>query len=226
MGIMKFEVRPKHVAITWFNDYSGVIIKTPTSTLIFDPVNIELEKIQCADVIVVTHEHWDHFDAELVRKLQERTGATVVTTPFVGSQLEVPENKLTCLKAGTSITLGKVKLDALYSDHPGEQPLTFLITTDDSLKIYHTNDSRPYQGMKVIGEKHHPDITFCTVGIAPGTSPESGVKVAKLTRTRVAIPYHTDQPEMLRRFSQIMASDAPSIGVKILRKFEIYEYTR
>ena len=226
MEIMKFEVRPKHVAITLFNDYSGVIIKTPTSTLIFDPVNIELEKIQCVDAIVVTHEHWDHFDAELVRKLQERTGAAVVTTPFVGSQLEVPEDKLTCLKVGESITLGNVKLDALFSDHPGNQPLTFLITTDDGLKIYHTSDSKPYQGMKVIGEKNRPDITFCTVNIAPGTSPESGVEVAKLTKTRVAIPYHTGQPEILKRFSQIMASDAPSIEVKIIEKFELYEYAR
>ena len=209
-----------------FNDYSGVIIKTPTSTLIFDPVDIELEKIQYADVIIVTHEHYDHFDAELVKKLQEQTKAVVVTTPFVGSQLEVPEDKLTCLKVGESIILGKVKLDALYSDHPGNQPLTFLITTDDNLKIYHTSDSRPYQGMKVIGEKNRLDITFCTVDIAPGTSPESGVEVAKLTKTRVAIPYHTGQPEMLKRFSQIITSDAPGIEVKILRKFEIYEYTR
>ena len=48
------------IAVSWFNDYSGVVIKSPNTTIIFDPVDIKPEDVLNADVIVITHEHYDH----------------------------------------------------------------------------------------------------------------------------------------------------------------------
>jgi len=36
-----------------------------------------------------------------------------------------------------------------------------------------------------MGEKYKPEIPFCAVGITLGTSPKSGVEVAKLIRPKV-----------------------------------------
>lgn len=212
------------VALTWFNNYSGTVIRTPTSTLIFDPVEIRLTDVPQADVIVITHEHHDHFEADFTRTLQKQTGAVVVTTPFVAGQLvRVPSDKLKVVSAGESVTVGEVRLEAGRSDHPGSQSLTFMITANN-ISIFHSSDSRPHPRMKRIREKAAPDIALCTVDIAPGTSPRSGAEIAKLVRPRIAIPYHTSREGPLREFAAILAREAPEIRTRILRRFEVYEY--
>ena len=104
--IFDLKVATGKIALVWFNSYSGIIIKTPLTTLIFDPVKIELEEHIQADAIVVTHEHLDHFDPELVRKLQRKTGALILTPPFVAQILRKEETK--ALEVGDSLFLKDV----------------------------------------------------------------------------------------------------------------------
>jgi len=50
------------ILFTWFNQYAGVILKTPSKTLVIDPVDIKTKKLQTVDAIRITHEHYDHLD--------------------------------------------------------------------------------------------------------------------------------------------------------------------
>ena len=223
--IFGLTVPQEKVAVTWFNSYSGVVVRTQNTTVIFDPIDVNPSELVKVDVLIVTHEHYDHFDAGLVEKIQKQTNATVVTTPYVASQLRnIPSTALKPLKVGESTVIGGIRLDAEYSNHPGSQPLTFVLTTDNGFKIYHSSDSRPYPEMKNIGEKYKPDLAFCTINIAPGTSPKSGVEVAKLIKPKVAIPYHTDRPKLLEEFAKILGKEVPEVKAKILKKFEVYVY--
>jgi L-ascorbate metabolism protein UlaG (beta-lactamase superfamily) len=212
------------IALSWFNSYSGILLKTSTSALIFDPVEVEPSDIPRADIIVVTHEHYDHFEASLLRDLQKQTNALIITTPYVASRLKgVPNDKIKQLKVGESETVGKTVINAEYSDHPGNQPLTFMVT-EDNVVIYHSSDSRPFLKMRELGERYKPDIALCTVGIAPGTSPRSGAEVAKLIKPKLAIPYHSDNPRSLREFAEILSKEAPEIKTKIVKHLEVYRY--
>ncbi|RLI05403.1 hypothetical protein DRO26_02305 [Candidatus Bathyarchaeota archaeon] len=223
--IFSLTLPQQKIAVSWFNDYSGVVIKSPNTTIIFDPVNIRPEEISQVNIIVVTHEHYDHFEAELVKEIQKKTNAVIVTTPYVASQLKnVPTASIKQLKIGESITFGEVRLNAERSNHPGNQPLSFMVTMENGLKIYHSSDSRPYPEMKSLGEKYKPDLAFCTVGIAPGASPMSGVEIAKLVKPKVAIPYHTDEPKQLQMFAELLKKEEPTIKVKVLKKLEVYQY--
>ena len=85
--IFDLQIQAGTIALTWFNSYSGIIIRSPRATIMFDPRGIGLEKHTQADAIVITHEHSDHFDPELVRELQKRTNASILTTPFVAERL-------------------------------------------------------------------------------------------------------------------------------------------
>jgi len=213
------------VAVTWCNIYSEVVVRTKNFTVVFDPIDVKPSDLVKVDVLLVTHEHYDHFDAELTEEIQKQTNAVVVTTPYVANQLKgISSSNLKPLKVGESVTVGRVTLNAEYSSHPANQPLTFVLTLDNGLKIYHSSDSKPYPEMRSIGEKYKPDLAFCTVGIAPGTSPKSGVEVAKLVKPKVAIPYHTDKPKALEDFSKILGEEAPEIKVKILKRFEVFVY--
>jgi len=223
--IFRFKVPQGKIALTWFNDYSGVIVKTPSLTVIFDPTDVDISDVSQANVVVVTHEHYDHFEAELVEGIHKQTNALIVTTPFVAKQLKnISPTMVKPLKTGESLTIDNVKLNAEYSSHPGNQPLTFILTSEDNIKVYHSSDSKPYSEMKVLSEKYKIDLAFCAVGIAPGTSPKSGVEVAKLIKPKVAIPYHTDNPSNLQKFVDLLGKEAPEIKAKILKKFEVYVY--
>jgi L-ascorbate metabolism protein UlaG (beta-lactamase superfamily) len=213
------------VALALFNEYSGTIVKTPGLTIVFDPVGIGLGELLRTDLIIVTHEHYDHLDGRLVTSLQARDGAFLATTPFVAKQLRgIPGDRLRAMKPGEELAFRGLRLNAEVSDHPGNQPLTFFLTTEDGIKIYHSSDSRPYLGMRSLGDKYKPDIALCTVGIAPGTSPRSGAEVAKLIRPKVAIPYHTDDERALEEFVRIMAEQVPMVRTKILKRFEVFVY--
>ena len=75
------------VAIAWVNSYSAVVVKTPGATLLFDPVSLAVPQGVPLDLIVVSHEHSDHWDPSLVAQLQEHTGAVVAAPPFLASRL-------------------------------------------------------------------------------------------------------------------------------------------
>lgn len=223
--IFSLTVPQEKVAVTWFNSYSGIVIRTKNTVVVFDPVDVNPAEFVNVNVLIITHEHYDHFDSGLVEKIHKQTNATVVTTPYVASQLQgIPSTSLKPLKIGESVVIDRVKLNAEYSNHPGNQPLTFILTTDNGFKIYHSSDSKPYPEMKKIGERYTPDLAFCCVNIAPGTSPKSGVEIAKLVKPRVAIPYHTDRSKPLEEFTKVLKKEASEVKVKVLKKFEIYIY--
>ncbi len=75
------------LAVAWVNSYSGVVLKTPGATLLFDPVSLEVPEDASLDLIAVSHDHSDHWDPELVTGLRRRTGAAVAASPFLASRL-------------------------------------------------------------------------------------------------------------------------------------------
>lgn len=212
------------VLLVWFNKYSGTLIRTLSSALLFDPVGLDPRVISNLDAVVITHEHYDHFDEGLLQDLEDKT-KTFIVTPYIADQLRMmPREKVKDVEEGDMVKVRGTRITAAPSNHPGMKPLTFIVETDIGINIYHSSDSRPFQDMEKIGREYPLDITLCTVGIAPGTSPESGVQVAKLTHPQVAIPYHTDDEEDLLRFAEILKREEPGIKAKILKPLEIYLY--
>jgi hypothetical protein len=53
------------------------------------------------------------------------------------------------------------------------------------------------------------DVVFCTVGIAPGASPETGFEIARLTKPQVAVPYHTNSAANQQKFAEILKKELP-----------------
>ena len=75
------------VALAWVNSYSAVVVKTAGATLLFDPVGMEVPDDGTLDLIAVSHGHSDHWEHQLVVRLQQRTQAMVVTSPFLANRL-------------------------------------------------------------------------------------------------------------------------------------------
>ena len=214
------------LTLTWLNDYACVLLKMPGVTLVVDPVDVRPADVGKVDAILITHEHYDHLDTGLVSSIQSKTGCLVIADPTSSSLLSrsVPGDKLVAVEPGSQISVGEAKIYVEECNHPpASTPVTFLIECG-GLKVYHTADSLPFDRMAEIGATHKPDITFCTVGIAPGTSPRTGVEIAKLVKPKVAIPYHTKKKADLEAFARLLAQEAPDVRCVVLEKGQEFSY--
>jgi len=69
------------VFFVWLNQYSGVQIKTPTKTLVIDPVDVKSKDFPEIDAVLITHEHYDHLDPPLVAAIQAVSNCQVIAAP-------------------------------------------------------------------------------------------------------------------------------------------------
>ena len=66
------------VLFVWFNQYAGILLKTPSKTLAIDPVEIKPKSLQGIDAILITHEHYDHLDPRLITEIQKTTNCQII----------------------------------------------------------------------------------------------------------------------------------------------------
>jgi len=226
MSIESLTLKKGEVGFIWFNNYSGVVIKTPTKTFVVDPADVDPTIFKKVDALLITHEHDDHFDESMVREIFRRTQCSVIADSTSATRLRdvLPSGKLHEMRLGKEIKLDKVTVRAEGFRHPATAPVSYLITTEDGVKIYHTGDSLPYPNMKQIGEQRPPDVVFCTVGTpAPGASPETGLEIVKLVKPRMAIPYHASDAD-IKRFSELVSKEAANVKCLVIERDKPYKY--
>jgi len=228
---MSIEKAPakNEILLVWFNRYAGVTIRTPSKTLVIDPVDIKPRDFKNVDAILISHEHYDHLDQSLVSETHKLTQCMVVADPTSSRRLEnvISSEKLHEIQPGSEVKVDEVSIKAEKCNHPAATPVTFIITSEDGVKVFHTADSLPFPEMAAIGEREKIDVVFCTVGmIAPGASPETGVEIARLTKPKVAVPYHTGSTADLKKFAEILKKEMPNITCLIPEVGKIYQVSK
>jgi L-ascorbate metabolism protein UlaG (beta-lactamase superfamily) len=217
------------VFFVWLNHYAGVALKTPSRTLLIDPVDVKPRDFKDVDAVLITHEHYDHMDPSVISELQKLTECTVVADPTSVRKLRhlISPEKLTEARPGSEVKLDPVSVKVENCNHPpATTPVSFIITSEDGIKIFHTADSLPFPEMVGIGEREKLDLVFCTVGIAPGTSPETGVEIARLTKPKVSVPYHTGSLADQKRFAELLKKELPKMTCLIPETGKIYQVSK
>jgi L-ascorbate metabolism protein UlaG (beta-lactamase superfamily) len=227
---MPIEKTPEKNAIlfVWFNRYAGVIIKTPSKTLLVDPVDVKARSLQNVDAILITHEHYDHLDQRLISEIQKATNCMIIADRASTRSLQhtIPTEKLQEIRPGVEIKVGEVSVKAEKCNHPAAAPVTFIITSEDGVKVFHTADSLPFPELAAIGEREKFDVVFCAVGIAPGASPETGFEIARLTKPQLAVPYHTNSAAYQNKFAEILKKELPRTACLIPELNKIYQVSK
>lgn len=201
------------VALLAFDSHSGVLVRTPTSTLIFDPMGIKVDEVASADAVIITHEHSDHLNVPLVKELQRKTDAVVITTPFVARLLRgVPSEALRPLESGESTSIKGDTLFAWPSVHPGRQPLSFLLQTAEGVRLYHPSDSDPFPEMGGLVREGELDLLLYL-----GASLEKALQIVDLVRPRTLLSRYLDS----RRMTRHLETDGNGTRSAVLRPLEI-----
>ena len=217
------------IYFVWLNRYAGVTIKTPSKTIAIDPVDVKPRDFRNVDAILITHEHYDHLDQSLISDIYKETKCMVVADRTSAKRLRnrIPSEKLTEVQSGSEVKIGEVLVKTESCNHPpAATPVSFIVTSDDGVKVFHTADSLPFPEMAKISEKEKIDVVFCTIVIAPGTSPETGVDIARLTKPKVAVPYHTGSSVDQKKFAELLKNELPKITCLIPEIGKIYQVSK
>ena len=172
------------VDIQWLGHAS---FKIRGSKLIYtDPFKIrDSEK---ADIILITHEHFDHLSPEDVKKIQGSKTA-IITTPDCAAKLS---GNIRTVKPGDTVEIGDVLIEALPSYninkqfHPKQKNWLGFIIEMNGKRIYQAGDTDLIPEMSDI----KADIALLPVG---GTYTMTAVEAAKacdMIKPEYAIPMH------------------------------------
>jgi L-ascorbate metabolism protein UlaG (beta-lactamase superfamily) len=216
------------IFFVWFNSYAGVILKTPSKTVAIDPVDIKPKSLQNVDAILITHEHYDHLDPRLITETQKETNCIIIADSASARKLQhtIPIDELQETKPGAEIKIGEISIKTEKCNHPAKAPVTYIITSEDGVKVYHTADSLPFPELAAMGQKEKFDVVFCTVGIAPSCTPQTGFEIARLTKPQVAVPYHTASAASQTEFAQILKKELPRTTCLIPEQNKIYQVSK
>lgn len=210
----------QRLAITWFG-HSTFLLRTPGGRrIVFDPW---LSNPRCpagiarpgADLILVTHGHADHTSDLL--PLARETGATVVAAPELCDWLAARGLKgLSPMNIGGTQTLLGLEVSMTEARHSSSlvedgrarymgEAAGYVVRLEDGVAIYFAGDTALFGDMRLIGERHRPDIALLPIGDRFTMGPADAAHACALLGVRMVVPMHwgtfpalTGTPEALK----------------------------
>jgi L-ascorbate 6-phosphate lactonase len=219
------------VGAVWLGQ-AGFVLRTPTATAMIDPFlspyrgreyesDLAGADADGIDVVLCTHEHVDHLDAESVPAIAKASpGATfVVPTPIVDlvTDAGVAPERVLGVQPGGPVEVGGLSIRAVPAMHGvtmedaygfGESLsgglirfLGFVVDAGD-VRIYHAGDTIHYPGMETTLRDLELDVAMLPIngrdpqrearGIVGNLSEREAAWLAAAVGAQVVVPMHYD----------------------------------
>jgi L-ascorbate metabolism protein UlaG (beta-lactamase superfamily) len=191
-----YETQPASgLRVTWMG-HSSMLVEIDGVRVLIDPVweqrtapvewagpkrffapPLRLEELPAIDVVLLSHDHYDHLGARTVRRLAQMApaaGAQWVTTPGVDNILrKLGVGNVRALDWTESVRVGTLLITALPARHfSGRSPFNRFQTLWASFvlagpqhRVYYGADSGEWAGFEEIGQAYGPfDLTMLEIG--------------------------------------------------------------
>ncbi len=138
------------------------------------------------ETVLVSHEHFGHFDKELLENLAQKNNACVVAHESLLQGLNLSKRYKQSLDIGQTISVRGVSITGVSAHHPQSfYPMGFFLQCNGS-SIYHAGDTQlldDFEGMK-------PDLALLPIGGNYTMDCVDAVRAVKAMKPRFAIPMH------------------------------------
>lgn len=141
-----------------------------------------------ADVILVTHDHYDHLSPPDIEKLARKDTA-IVAPQSCAAKLG---RTITVVEPGSRVTVNGVNVEAVaaYNPkkqfHPKQAGYVGYVFTVDGVRYYHAGDTDGIPEMKDI----HADVAFIPIGGTYTMTAEEAAAAVATMHVRVVVPMH------------------------------------
>ena len=191
--------------------YGGIVIHVDPYSRVADYANLPK-----ADLILVTHHHSDHFNAELIDMLRKEN-TEVVLTKECASRLEAG----IVLANGESTTVQGIPIEAYPAYnlvhkrdngnpfHPKGEGNSYVVTFGD-VRVYIGGDTENIPEMK---DLQNIDIAFLPMNLPYTMTPEMAADAARMFRPGILYPYHTGDTDVAQLVK--LLNDEKDIEVRI-----------
>jgi len=185
------------IELKWLG-HSGFLIKN-SQIIYIDPFNIK-DGLPMADIILLTHSHYDHCSYADLKKIVKE-GTKIVAPADCQSKItkfDVPI-KIELIEPGGELDLGGVKVYALPAYnidkhfHPQDEYWMGYVVKIGDFVVYHSGDTDIIPEMQKLTGYKHPGKEFVAllpVGGRFTMSAEEAAEAAKIIKPTLAIPMH------------------------------------
>lgn len=174
-----------NVEIEWFG-HATFMVKAGGKTIYFDPFVLPNEP-EKADLILITHEHYDHCSPEHVDKIKKEE-TVIITTESSARKLS---GNVQTIKEWGMLELDGIKIYAVPAYnidkpfHPRGLGVGFILEVENT-RIYHAGDTDCIPEMKEV----KADIALLPIGGTYTMNVDEAVKAALTIKPKVVIPMH------------------------------------
>lgn len=159
----------------------------------FDPFQIDGNP-KDADVLFITHDHFDHFSPDDIKKVFKNDTIVVIPEPMreVCEPLCDKGNKLICVKPGQKINVEGIEIEAIPAYnmnkkfHPKENGWVGYILNLNGIRCYVAGDTDITEENK----KVNCDIAMIPIGGTYTMNAEEASKLINEIKPEIAIPIH------------------------------------
>lgn len=179
------------IKIEWLGQ-SGFKI-TDGDTIYIDPFNANAA--EKADIILITHEHYDHCSVKDIQKLVKQD-TTIVTVADCQSKLSSVVSGIKGVKIvrpGAKLMIGNISIEAVPAYninkqfHPKANDWVGFIVTIKGKRIYHAGDTDLIPEMKNIT---NIDVALLPVSGTYAMTADEAAKAAEIIKPKTAVPMH------------------------------------
>jgi L-ascorbate metabolism protein UlaG (beta-lactamase superfamily) len=186
----------ENLSLEWLG-HSGFRISSGAKVIYIDPYKID-EHPYPADLVIVTHEHFDHCASENIQKLMKRDTIVVAPQNCLTKLAFVPRQNLKLIPTNFELAVGRVQLKTLpaYNIKRFRSPnVPFhqkgygygVVLTIDGVVIYHAGDTDLVPEMR---ELKDIDIALLPVGGTYTMDANEAAQAVHEIKPKVAIPMH------------------------------------
>ncbi len=252
-SVKQAQVPPQQVAIFWLGQ-AGFLLKTHQGhTLVIDPyLSDTVERLFpemapgfkrlspppcraeeiCPDVLLISHEHGDHFDTDSIASLMANGQTRVYTSGLVAAQISdmgLDSARVTVLGKGEEAQiLPECRLTAVDCDHGELAPEALGFLLDFGFEtVYFAGDTALTPRRLAAALKAKPDVSLLPINGAFGNlNGALAARYAAMLCSKVLIPchfwtfplHHGDPQELI----DAMATEAPAVRLHLLCQGEAY----
>lgn len=176
--------------------HASFVMETPVGTIYVDPVGSagDYADMPAADLILVTHEHGDHYNADVLTAI--KGDAPMITNPAVFDMLpDTLKDGAMALANGESHEWMGLTIDAIPAHNTTEGRLNFhpegrdngYVLTMEGFKTYISGDTEPTPEMLALTDV---DLCFLCMNLPFTMTAEQAAEAVATFKPAFVYPYH------------------------------------